>query len=113
VAAKQRWRWHVSIIHQADLNYLNYWRIYAAVCLLDDLRWAGSVRTLVDPARPAVRPKGGGAFTYTYYLCPWTPTNPRDVARCPGHARSCVRGDHITTAINRHTFSLNDHELNG
>src|ERR1700685_1971654 len=52
VAAKQRWRWHVRIIHQADLNYLNYWRIYAAVCLLDDLRWADSVRTLVDPARP-------------------------------------------------------------
>jgi hypothetical protein len=77
-----------------------------AVCLLEDLRWAGSVRTLVHPARPAVRPRGGGAFTYTYYLCPWTPTNPRDVARCPGHARSRVRvrGDHITTAINRHTF---------
>ena len=43
--------------------------------------------------------KGGGTFTYTYYLCPWTPTNPRDVARCPGHARACVREDHLTTAI--------------
>jgi hypothetical protein len=38
--------------------------------------------------------KGGETFTYTYYLCPWTPTNPRDVAHCPSYARACVREDH-------------------
>jgi len=40
-----------------------------------------------------------GEYTYTYYLCPWSPKNPRDTRRCPGHVRASVREDRITTAI--------------
>jgi hypothetical protein len=61
VAAKQRWRWHVRIIHQADLNYLNYRRICAAVCLLheqvpgllDDPGLNRVLRGTQDPDAPA------------------------------------------------------------
>jgi hypothetical protein len=48
---------------------------------------------------PAPGAKGGGTFTYTYYLCPWAPTSQGDVVRCRSHARVRVREDHITTAI--------------
>jgi site-specific DNA recombinase len=40
-----------------------------------------------------------GAYTYTYYVCPWLKSNARDTRRCPEHVRASVREDHITTAI--------------
>ncbi len=40
-----------------------------------------------------------GEYTYTYYLCPWSPNNPRDTRRCPEHVRASVREDRITAAI--------------
>jgi DNA invertase Pin-like site-specific DNA recombinase len=40
-----------------------------------------------------------GSYEYVYYLCPWLKTNPRDVARCPGHVRASLREDHLTAAI--------------
>jgi hypothetical protein len=52
-------------------------------------------RRMTGSTRPGRR-KGQ---CYTYYVCPWRESNPRDVHRCPSHVRAAVREDTITAAI--------------
>ena len=60
-------------------------RIHCAQC---GRRMAGMTRQGRKPGQ-----------SYRYYTCPWSPTNPRDVARHPDHVRAALREDTITTAI--------------
>jgi site-specific DNA recombinase len=52
-------------------------------------------RRMVGATRDGRRP----GQTYTYYICPHSPRNPRDQAGAPGHIRAAVREETITTAI--------------
>jgi hypothetical protein len=60
-------------------------RIHCAQC---GRRMAGMTRQGRKPGQ-----------SYRYYTCPWSPTNPRDVARFPGHVRAALREETIATAI--------------
>jgi site-specific DNA recombinase len=52
-------------------------------------------RRMNGTTRPGRKP----GQSYTYYICPWRQSNPRDVHRCPGHVRAAMTEDTITTAI--------------
>jgi site-specific DNA recombinase len=58
------------------------------VCNQCQRRMVGSVR---DGRRPGQ--------TYTYYICPHRPNNPRDHAAAPEHIRAAVREEILTAAI--------------
>jgi site-specific DNA recombinase len=52
-------------------------------------------RRMNGTTRPGRKP----GTTYTYYICPWRPSNPRDVHRSPDHIRAAMTEATITTAI--------------
>jgi Recombinase/Recombinase zinc beta ribbon domain len=47
----------------------------------------------------STRPGRREGQCYTYYVCPWRESNPRDVHRCEHHVRTAVREDTITSAV--------------
>lgn len=52
-------------------------------------------RRMNGTTRPGRKP----GRCYTYYVCPWRASNPRDLHRCPDHVRAAISEDTITKAI--------------
>jgi site-specific DNA recombinase len=52
-------------------------------------------RRMNGTTRPGRKP----GQCYTYYVCPWRASNPRDLHRCPDHVRAAMSEEIITTAI--------------
>ena len=50
---------------------------------------------MIGTTRPGRQP----GQSYTYYVCPHRPGNPRDAAAHPGHVRAVLKDQTITAAI--------------
>jgi site-specific DNA recombinase len=64
-----------------------------------------SRRMVVKPTQPYA-----GGPTYTYYVCPHSPSRPRDAAKAPGHIRASIPDYRIHAAVDHIISGLLGHD---